>query len=87
MIQHLDGDKVNNAINNLRYNASLSVNGQPGGSATASATEYLPETAVWVISERGATRYYAETLEQLLSTVQAALNPPDPDDNIEFNFQ
>lgn len=102
MIQHLDGDKVNNALSNLRYVSNLSVNGQPGGAATASA-QYIPPEAVWTVSERGAVRCYAETLEELLVRAEeyrispipppnpedyrvSLIPPPDPEDEIDFNF-
>lgn len=84
MIQHIDGDKVNNALSNLRYVYNSSVTGGPGGSATAALNgEYLPQEAVWVLSEKGVVRFFAETLDQLLDQINGE---SDPEDTIEFNF-
>lgn len=94
MIQHIDGDKINNALSNLRYTTSLSPNGQSGGSATA--TPYIPAEEVWTVCYRGAPRLSAATLAELAVLITEAapgeiievLPPPatEPDDTVSFNF-
>ncbi len=70
-VQHIDGNKLNNTLQNLRYAQAANFGGVQAPHLRGA--EYLPPQAVWTVSERGAVRYSAETLEELHEILLRAL--------------
>lgn len=68
-VQHIDGDKLNNTLDNLRYVPGISSSGNIASNISNSNFGYLPDDHTWAITERGLPRFSATSLEELLAKV------------------
>lgn len=77
MVQHIDGDKLNNALTNLRYAQAVNHAGEPLNNLSRGAEQYLPPDAVWVLSKRGAVVAHAPDLDTMVRRIAELYPTPD----------
>jgi hypothetical protein len=66
-VQHIDGNKLNNKLSNLRYVLGITYSGAIAPNLGTSNTTYTPADSPWAISEQGFVRLYASSLPELLN--------------------
>jgi hypothetical protein len=66
-VQHIDGNKLNNRVENLRYVLGITYSGAAAPNLGASNAAYIPSDSPWAITEQGFVRLYATSLDELLA--------------------
>lgn len=82
-VQHIDGNKLNNLLSNLRYARGYSYSGATPANLSTSNQSFLESDAVWTISERGYIRWHADSLEKLVEMgIRAVHNAAFPEQEV-----
>jgi len=73
-VQHIDGNKLNNVVSNLRYTRGYSYSGAPAPNTAMSSTPFIPPDKPWIVTEQGFPRFSATSLAELVEAVQQFLS-------------